>query len=176
MLSLSKKSIEGIQPRYLGKCLRFWKTASAIQTKPLSCVHIPGNLYVLGTMNIADRSLALIDTALRRRFAFVGLEPRLGSVWRNWVINERKVDPVLSVEIERRIMDLNATITNYERLGSQFRVGHSFVTPAKPLEAGDTRKWFAQVVETEIGPLLDEYWFDDPAAAGAARSRLLKDW
>lgn len=66
-------------------------------------VHIPENLYVIGTMNIADRSLALVDLALRRRFAFVGLEPRLGSVWREWVVKACGVDEALVTEIEQRI-------------------------------------------------------------------------
>ena len=48
-------------------------------------VHVPENLYVIGTMNLADRSLALVDMALRRRFAFVALEPNLGDAWRRWV-------------------------------------------------------------------------------------------
>lgn len=139
-------------------------------------VHIPENLYVVGTMNIADRSLALVDLALRRRFAFVGLEPRLGSVWRDWVVEECNVDPDLVADIERRIAELNDQVTVDARLGKQFRVGHSYVTPAYRLEAGNTRKWFQQVVETEIWPLLDEYWFDAPDEAHKACTRLMQGW
>jgi 5-methylcytosine-specific restriction protein B len=139
-------------------------------------VHIPENLYVVGTMNIADRSLALVDLALRRRFAFVGLEPRLGQVWREWVVKECAVDPGLVADIERRIAELNDQIAVDARLGKQFRIGHSYVTPAHRLEAGDTKKWFQQVVETEIGPLLDEYWFDAHDEAQKAIARLTQGW
>ncbi|MES2242564.1 MAG: AAA family ATPase [Pseudomonadota bacterium] len=139
-------------------------------------VHIPENLYVVGTMNIADRSLALVDMALRRRFAFVGLEPRLGPVWRDWVVKECAVEPALVADIEHRIAVLNEQIAADARLGKQFRIGHSYVTPAHRLEAGDTKKWFQQVVETEIGPLLDEYWFDAPDEAQKAIGRLTQGW
>ncbi len=139
-------------------------------------VHIPENLYVVGTMNIADRSLALVDLALRRRFAFIGLEPRLGQVWREWVVKDCAVDPGLVADIERRITELNDQIAADARLGKQFRIGHSYVTPAHRLEAGDTKKWFQQVVETEIGPLLDEYWFDAPDEAQKAIARLTQGW
>lgn len=139
-------------------------------------VHIPENLYLAGTMNIADRSLALVDLALRRRFAFVGLDPRLGQVWREWVVKECAVDPGLVADIERRIAELNDQIAADARLGKQFRIGHSYVTPAHRLEAGDTKKWFQQVVETEIGPLLDEYWFDAPDEAQKAIARLTQGW
>ena len=139
-------------------------------------VHIPENIYVVGTMNIADRSLALVDMALRRRFAFVGLEPKMGKVWRDWVINVCSVDGALVDDIERRVSELNAQISADIRLGKKFRVGHSYVTPAHRLEEGDTRKWFRQVVETEIGPLLDEYWFDAPDEGHKATARLLQGW
>lgn len=139
-------------------------------------VHIPENLYVIGTMNIADRSLALVDLALRRRFAFVGLEPRLGQVWRDWVVKDCAIDPGLVADIERRIAELNDQIAADARLGKQFRIGHSYVTPTHRLEAGDTKKWFQQVVETEIGPLLDEYWFDAPDEAQKAIARLTQGW
>lgn len=139
-------------------------------------VHIPENLYVVGTMNIADRSLALVDLALRRRFAFVSLEPRLGSAWREWVIHKCNVDPGLVTDIERRIGELNDQIASDARLGKQFRIGHSYVTPAHRLEAGDTKKWFQQVVKTEIGPLLDEYWFDAPDEAQKACAQLMQGW
>lgn len=139
-------------------------------------VHIPENLYVVGTMNIADRSLALVDLALRRRFAFVGLEPRLGPVWRDWVIKECAVDPARVADIERRIAELNDQIAADARLGKQFRIGHSYVTPAHRLEVGDTKKWFQQIVQTEIGPLLDEYWFDAPDEAQKAIARLTQGW
>jgi 5-methylcytosine-specific restriction enzyme B len=139
-------------------------------------VYIPENLYVIGTMNIADRSLALVDLALRRRFAFVELEPRLGSVWRDWVVKERNVDPRSVAEIERRVSALNEQIAADPRLGKQFRIGHSYVTPTHRLEAGETEPWFRQVVETEIGPLLDEYWFDAHNEAQQARERLIEGW
>lgn len=139
-------------------------------------VHIPENLYVVGTMNIADRSLALVDLALRRRFAFVGLEPRLGPAWRDWVLKECAVDPALVADIEHRIAALNDKITADARLGKQFRIGHSYVTPAYRLESGETKKWFQQVVETEIGPLLDEYWFDSPDEAQKACAQLIQSW
>lgn len=139
-------------------------------------VHIPENLYVIGTMNIADRSLALVDLALRRRFAFVGLEPRLGSVWRQWVVKSCGIDEALVTEIEQRITDLNERIASDARLGKQFRIGHSYVTPVHRVEAGDTKKWFRQVVETEIGPLLEEYWFDAPDEAHKATTQLIQGW
>lgn len=139
-------------------------------------VHIPENLYVVGTMNIADRSLALVDLALRRRFAFVGLEPRLGSVWRDWVVKECAVDAALAADIERRIAEMNDRIAADARLGKQFQIGHSYVTPAYRLEMGATKKWFQQVVETEIGPLLDEYWFDAPDEAKKAIAGLTQGW
>ena len=135
-------------------------------------VYIPENLYVIGTMNIADRSLALIDLAFRRRFAFVTLEPKLGDVWRNWVVEKGGVDPDLAPEIEHRMLDLNRTIA--ESLGNPFRIGHSYVTPARRLNAGSTRDWFIQVAKTEIGPLLEEYWFDSPKTAKDALEQLIK--
>ena len=139
-------------------------------------VHIPENLYVIGTMNIADRSLALIDLAFRRRFAFATLEPRFGDVWRNWVVAKGGIDPDLAPDIERRMMELNRTIAEAKGLGSHFRIGHSYVTPAQRIEAGSTRDWFIQVAKTEIGPLLEEYWFDSPETAENALKRLIERW
>ena len=139
-------------------------------------VHIPDNLHVIGTMNLADRSLAMVDFALRRRFAFVTLEPMLGDVWREWVVNKRAVNRKLATDIERRINELNDTITKDPSLGTQYCIGHSYVTPPEPLAPGETRDWFIEVVETEIAPLLEEYWFDSPKTAQDATSTLLSGW
>ncbi|MFO7582444.1 McrB family protein [Guyparkeria sp.] len=144
--------------------------------EPGERVHVPENLYIIGTMNIADRSLAMVDFALRRRFAFVDLEPKLGALWRNWVVENLGVDAGQADEIQARMRHLNETIAADPRLGKQFCVGHSYVTPSAPLEAGTTRPWFEQVVETEIGPLLEEYWFDAPDEAEQARDTLLAGW
>jgi 5-methylcytosine-specific restriction protein B len=137
-------------------------------------VFIPDNLYVIGTMNIADRSLALVDLALRRRFAFIDLEPTFGKPWRDWVQSQCSIDSEILVEIEKRLIALNSEISADTGLGPQFRVGHSYVTPPFGIPISDAREWFRQVVDTEIGPLLDEYWFDALEKSQQARERLLE--
>lgn len=72
--------------------------------------------------------------------------------------------------------ELNELIAADARLGKQFRIGHSYVTPVHRLDADSTRRWFQQVVDTEIGPLLEEYWFDSPEEARQATARLLQGW
>lgn len=136
-------------------------------------VFIPDNLYVIGTMNIADRSLALVDLALRRRFAFIDLEPTLGKPWHDWVKSQCGIDSEILVEIEKRLMALNENISAAPGLGPQFRVGHSYVTPP-PGKIDNAWDWFRQVVDTEIGPLLDEYWFDALERSQKAREGLLE--
>jgi len=136
-------------------------------------VFVPPNLYVIGTMNIADRSLALVDLALRRRFAFIDLEPTLGQRWRDWIQTNCGIDSDFLVEIERRINALNSEISSDTALGPQFRIGHSYVTPPTGDPIANAREWFRQVVETEIGPLLDEYWFDALEKSRKAKDGLL---
>ena len=139
-------------------------------------VYLPDNLHVIGTMNLADRSLAMVDFALRRRFAFATLEPQIGTRWKDWVVKERGVDGALADDIATRVQHLNDQIRTDRNLGRHFCVGHSFITPAEPLATGATREWFRDVVETEIGPLLQEYWFDDPKKADDATLELVKGW
>ena len=137
-------------------------------------VYIPDNVYIVGTMNTADRSLALIDFAFRRRFAFASFEPKLGGSWRNWVTEKRGIDSKLVKDVEKRIKSLNKQIA--DDLGKDFQIGHSFVTPASRIKEGSTKEWFRLVVETEIGPLLDEYWFDNLKKAKETKDSLLKNW
>ena len=114
----------------------------------------------------------MVDLALRRRFAFVDLEPRFGEAWRSWCA-DRGIENAMLGEIEARISVLNAEIAATISLGPQFRIGHSYVTPDTVAPITDGRAWFRARVETEIGPLLDEYWYDAPETAKAARVKLL---
>lgn len=141
----------------------------AYRKQPGERVHVPDNLYIIGTMNVADRSLALVDLALRRRFAFVSLEPMLNDYWAAWCA-DRGLDGDMVDLIRARLTALNDEISADRTLGPQFRVGHSYITPTEPLD--DPKAWFQDVIETEIGPLLDEYWFDAPERATEAMTRL----
>lgn len=144
----------------------------AYRKSPGERVYMPDNLYVIGTMNVADRSLAIVDLALRRRFAFVDLEPTFGEAWRVWCA-ARGLDVGILDDIATRIQALNSEISSAVSLGPQFRIGHSYVTPETDEPIVDSRAWFRARVESEIGPLLDEYWHDAPDTAKSARSKLL---
>jgi MoxR-like ATPase len=137
-------------------------------------VYIPENLYVIGTMNIADRSLALVDLALRRRFAFIDLKPNINSAWKSWLVDKIKIPSNIANEIQQRMISLNDQISKDQSLGSQYQIGHSYVTPTSPIT--DPKEWFKQVVQTEIYPLLNEYWFDNPDNAIKIRDQLLQDF
>jgi 5-methylcytosine-specific restriction protein B len=137
-------------------------------------VYIPENFYVIGTMNIADRSLALVDLALRRRFSFIDLTPQLGEPWKNWLKDNFRFSSEFLSNIESRINGLNQSISNEPLLGEQFQVGHSYVTPVLGHEISDPEGWFKEVVTTEIYPLLQEYFFDSSAKAIELRNELLR--
>ena len=128
-------------------------------------VYVPPNLFVIGTMNIADRSLAIVDMALRRRFAFFDMDPQFNARWKSWLLNQCGFDGEFIDRLSRRIEDLNATIESDPALGPQFRVGHSFLTPSANADVSDSDSWYDQVVQTELSPLIREYWFDDPDKA-----------
>lgn len=134
-------------------------------------VFVPDNLYVIGTMNLADRSLALVDLALRRRFAFANLSPCLSDAWKRWCL-AKGLDQMTVDLIEQRMATLNRTIADDRTLGAHFQIGHSYVTPHEPIS--NPRTWFGDVVKSEIGPLLHEYWFDAPEKAEDAVRNLLQ--
>ena len=94
-------------------------------------VFVPENLYIVGTMNIADRSLALVDLALRRRFAFIDLEPLFNDNWRRWVQENTEIDSDVLNTIKERLDHLNQEISDDESLGKQYKIGHSYFTPQK---------------------------------------------
>ena len=133
-------------------------------------VFIPENLYVIGTMNIADRSLALVDLALRRRFAFIDLKPEFKEKWKKWVNENRKIPIQFLDKIQAQINTLNDQIAGDNSLGPQFQIGHSFLTPDDTVD--DPQTWYKDIVDTEIYPLLKEYWFDNPDTADKKRDKL----
>ena len=135
--------------------------------------YIPSNLYLIGLMNVADRSLAIVDYALRRRFAFATLKPEYESdVYRRWLL-DRSMKPELVNLIIDRMTALNQEIKEDPLLGENYQIGHSFFSPKGDNFAGLDKKWFYGVVRTEIVPLLKEYWFDNQTKAEAAERRLL---
>ena len=135
--------------------------------------YIPSNLYLIGLMNVADRSLAMVDYALRRRFAFATLKPQYASsLFRQWLL-DRSMNPNLVNLIAERMTALNKEIKEDPLLGENYQIGHSFFCPKGDNFAGLDKNWFYGVVRTEIVPLLKEYWFDNQTKADEASRRLL---
>lgn len=117
---------------------------------------VPDNIYIIGMMNTADRSLAMLDYALRRRFAFYEMKPGFNTEgFRNYRtgLNNAKFDNLIQC-----VEQLNAAIAGDESLGEGFCIGHSYF--CNLTEVNDQA--LSAIVEYELIPLLKEYWFDEP--------------
>jgi dynein-related subfamily AAA family protein len=134
---------------------------------------VPPNLFLIGLMNTADRSLAMVDYALRRRFAFHTLEPKFASPKFRAYLIARNINTDLIDTIINRMTNLNAEISaDTVRLGPGYQIGHSFFTPADAAQVFDSA-WYKRVIRTEIVPLLREYWFDKTDRAETCMGRLI---
>jgi 5-methylcytosine-specific restriction protein B len=118
---------------------------------------VPKNVYIIGLMNTADRSLAMIDYALRRRFAFFEMEPAFDSV--GFKAYLEKANHEKFTALTGQIKALNEFISKDEALGDGFRIGHSYLCKEDVKEITDG--WLHTVVEYELIPMLNEYWFDE---------------
>ena len=118
---------------------------------------VPSNVYIIGLMNTADRSLAMLDYALRRRFAFYTMTPGFQTEgfikYKDSLNNEKFNKLIYTVE------QLNKEIANDESLGEGFEIGHSYFSNIKEI----TDEILYNIVEYELIPLLKEYWFDEPS-------------
>ena len=125
---------------------------------------VPKRLHIIGMMNTADRGLALIDYALRRRFAFFEMRPALdhpGFLRHVEAVGSSRLEAL--VDVVRR---LNQRIAEDEALGPGFQIGHSYLClpAAGPENPAGTDADVTSVVRYELEPLVREYWFDNPSA------------
>lgn len=119
--------------------------------------YVPENLYIIGMMNTADRSLAMIDYALRRRFAFFDMQPAFDNEsFKNYLgtIGNDKLNRIVET-----VKSLNREIADDDSLGSGFMIGHSYFCNLSA--EGDIDSRLTQTVRYDIIPTLREYWFDD---------------
>lgn len=116
---------------------------------------VPENLYIIGMMNTADRSLAMIDYALRRRFSFFEVEPGFDS--EGFIKYQNSLDNETLNVLIKKIKELNHEITIDKSLGKGFCIGHSYFCNKDVC----TEEWLHSVVDYDILPMLREYWFDD---------------
>jgi 5-methylcytosine-specific restriction enzyme B len=122
---------------------------------------VPPNVYIIGTMNTADRSLALVDYALRRRFAFWDVRPAFELGAFATFLEGKNVASDLRSKIRERLGRLNRTIEGDKRnLGPGFSIGHSYFCQADVGGQFDDA-WYERIVKFEIEPLLREYWAED---------------
>ena len=133
---------------------------------------VPPNVHILGMMNTADRSLAVVDYALRRRFAFKDLRPAFNpSKFMEYLV-AKGVDEELAKRIQDRMNALNKKIREDKELGPGFEIGHSYFVPSDSSE-DVTDTWYEEIIQTQIAPLLREYWFEDAKTADQAVKDLL---
>lgn len=127
---------------------------------------VPKNLYIIGMMNTADRSLAKIDYTLRRRFSFFEMYPGFDSDgFKSYQgkFKNHKFDTLIE-----NIKKLNKEIENDINLGLGFCIGHSYFTSQDEI----TDEWMKEVIEFDIIPLINEYWYDNKTKINNWRNRL----
>lgn len=131
--------------------------------------YVPDNIYIIGTMNTADRSLAIVDYALRRRFAFVSLQPDYSSNFRSFLAGKGLSEGIIE-HICISISKLNNKIKENVNLGEGFQIGHSyFCTYTNDYEEN---QWWADILNYELKPLLEEIWFDELSEVSDAIKQL----
>ncbi|MFH5884693.1 AAA family ATPase [Halalkalibaculum sp. DA3122] len=132
--------------------------------------YIPKNLHLIGTMNTADRSLAMVDYALRRRFVFIDMMPNFGDKFQAH-LKDKGIDDHMIDTIVERMAELNKKISDKQELGPGpgYQIGHSYFCGT---EDGD-EDWYKNIVRFEIIPLLKEYWFDKPTKVEEVEEQLL---
>lgn len=118
---------------------------------------IPANVYIIGMMNTADRSLAMMDYALRRRFAFFNMIPAFSS--KRFIADMKEINNTKYNNLIHTVEKLNDAIKADETLGEGFCIGHSYFSRYNVVDD----EWLKAVVEFELIPLLKEYWFDEPS-------------
>jgi hypothetical protein len=124
-------------------------------------------------MNTADRSLAVVDYALRRRFAFATIKPAFDKEAFRSYLSAANTSAILVSRIIEKMIALNEAIAaDVVNLGPGFCIGHSFFTP-RPGGESPSDQWYEGVIEAEIVPLIEEYWFDQPDKAAHWHSQLL---
>ena len=148
-----------------------WATRLAYARPDDQPFYVPDNLFIIGMMNTADRSLSLVDYALRRRFAFVTLLPQFSTSAFKEHLSEKDIPSDVIDQIRSRMTELNDAIaTDTINLGPGFQIEHSFFVPAEA--SSYSKDWYVRIIETEIRPLLRGYWFDEPRKAADWRDRL----
>lgn len=134
--------------------------------------YLPENLHFIGTMNTADRSLALVDYALRRRFAFIDLLPELGESFHVY-LTQKGVPAGLASRIVQNVQSVNQSIEHDLNLGKGFHIGHSYFCQLDKLEQWPSPEaWYLDIVNWELAPQLREYWFDNTERADDAIATL----
>ena len=133
--------------------------------------YVPENLYIIGTMNTADRSLAMVDYALRRRFAFVTLNPDFGDNFRSFLSVKGLSDNMVE-HICYSVTKVNDIIREDVNLGEGFQIGHSYFCTFRENE--DENNWWKDILDFELKPLLEEIWFDDSAKVSEVSKQLSK--
>lgn len=148
--------------------------AMPLTYSPQESFYLPDNLYVIGTMNTSDRSLALIDYALRRRFAFFDILPNFGEKWKNYCQSICLIPEEKCERIAQKMTKLNEKIAEDLHLGKGFCVGHSYFCNEHTWKnASSFEEAFSEIIEYELAPLLREYWFDKPSEAEKEIEKLL---
>lgn len=132
---------------------------------------VPKNLYIIGMMNTADRSLAIVDYALRRRFSFIKVKPAFETAQFQKYLKDNGTSDDMIQKIVERFTELNKTISDDPSLGADFAIGHSyFCDNDQPI----TEESYKAIIKYDIKPILDEYWFDNKNKAQQVADKLTK--